>query len=162
MAKRDVGMAGSSGYDSEFYTTDANGAVKPVARTMRLQGMDPKKRIADSEAQTRRVMGRGAAGLPMTDKDKARMKAVGGSQSFFGRNVPDYYEESDLVDSIVEDDNNKRDKAFYRGQDQQEAIQTQRTKFAAQQKYGDNSFKPYQSVMPTLSKQIMKENAKRK
>lgn len=144
MAKRpDVGMAGSSGYDSEFYTTNSNGAVKPVARTMKLQGMDPKQRIADSNKQRDRVMGRGAAGLPMTDKDKARMKAVGGSQSWFGRNVPDYYEESDLVDSIVEDDNKKRDAAFYRGQTQKETIRTQGQKFAAQQKYGDNSFKSY-------------------
>jgi len=32
----------------------------------------------------------------------------------------------------------------------------------ASKKSGDNSFKPYQSVLPTLSKQIMKENGKRK
>lgn len=78
MPKRDVGMAGSSGYDSEFYTRNFEGNVVPNKRTMRLQGMDPKRQIADSQKQERRVQGRAEAGLPMTDRDKARMKAVGG------------------------------------------------------------------------------------
>lgn len=155
-------MAGSSGYDSEFYTTDSNGAVKRNERTMRLQGMDPEKRIADSNAQVRRVSGRGAAGLPLSDRDKARMKAVGGSQSFFGRNVPDYYEESDLQDSIVEDDNKKRDAAFYRGQDQAEAIRKQKTQFAAQQKYGDNSFAKSAPLTKAMVAEYNKKNKGKK
>jgi len=161
MAKKpDVGMAGSSGYDSEFYTTNSNGAVKPVARTMKLQGMDPKQRIADSNKQRDRVMGRGAAGLPMSDRDKARMKAVGGSQSWFGRDVPDYYEESDLVDSIVADDVKKRDAAFYRGQDQKEAMRTQGQKFAAQQKFGDNSFKQTAPITKAMMADYKKKGGK--
>ena len=74
--KKDVGMAGSSGYDSEFYTRDNRDVLQPNMRTMKLQGMDPQTRMDDSRTQEQRVRGRARVGLPMTDKDKARMKAV--------------------------------------------------------------------------------------
>jgi hypothetical protein len=163
MAKRDVGMAGSSGYDSEFYNTTRSGYVVPNTRTMALQGMDPKKQFADSRAQEKRVRARGREGLAMSDRDAARMKAVdGNTNGAFGNQGPEFYNEEDFRAKIYKDDATRRENAFKRGQEARQTIRQQDRVGAVQQKFGDNSFKPYSSVMPTLSKQIMSENAKRK
>lgn len=143
MAKRDVGMAGSSGYDSEFYTRDFKGNVVPNKRNMRLQGMDPERQIADSQKQERRVQGRAEAGLPMTDRDKARMKAVGGDAKSWGRFSPETYDETDFQDSVRKRDQDLRQKTFDRDMATQDKIAAQKKQFAAQQQYGDNSFKSY-------------------
>lgn len=164
MAKRDVGMAGSSGYDTEFYTTTASGRVVPNTKMMDKQGMNPQTRVADSLAQEKRVRSRAKVGLPMTDKDKARMQAVKGSnKGLFGAfDTPEVYSEERLRLGIAEDAMDKRDTAWKRGQEARDQIRQQARVGAVQQKFGDNSFKPYQSVTPTLSSQIRKENAKRK
>ena len=158
MAKRDVGMAGSSGYDSEFYTTDKTGRVQRNERTMKLQGMDPKKRMADSVAQEKRVNIRNANDLPMTDRDVARAKAVGGT--FLNRRSD--YDEKILQNEIGSDDVDKRQAAFDRGYSASVDVAKQKRQANIEKKFADNSFKPYQSTMPTLSKQIMNANAKRK
>ena len=143
MAKRDVGMAGSSGYRSEFYTTDKAGNVVANKRTMRLQGMDPDKQIADSEKQERRVQGRAEAGLPMTDRDRARAKAVGGDVMSWGHFRPDMYDESDFKNAVARRDFDMREEALERRAKADETIAKQKAQFTAQQKYGDNSFKSY-------------------
>lgn len=158
MAKRDVGMAGSSGYASEFYTTDKTGKVQRNERTMKLQGMDPKKRMADSVAQERRVNIRNSNDLPMTDRDKARAKAVGGT--FLNRRSD--YDEKMLQNEIGADDVDKRQAAFDRGYSASVDIAKQKRQANIERTFGDNSFKPFQSTMPTLRKQIMNANAKRK
>jgi hypothetical protein len=164
MAKRDVGMAGSSGYNSEFYTTTPSGRVVPNKRTMDLQGMNPRTRIADSRAAEERVRARGRVGLPMTDRDKARMTAVGGStKGLFGTvDTPEVYSEDRLRLKIAQDDQQNRSDAFQLGADARQTIRQQSRLGAVQQKFGDNSFKPYSPTMPTLSKQINNANAKRK
>lgn len=158
MAKRDTGMAGSSGYDSEFYTTDKTGRVQRNERTMKLQGMDPKKRIADSVAQEKRVTSRGMAGVPMSDRDKARMKAVGGVDAYGDQN----YFEDDLKKNIAVEDDARRQQAFDRGIKTRMEIAAQTVQGDVKKKFGDNSFKPFTQNVPTLSKQIMAENSKKK
>lgn len=158
MAKRDTGMAGSSGYSSEFFTTDKTGRVQRNERTMKLQGMDPKKRMADSVAQERRVNTRNANDLPMTDRDKARAKAVDGDFATLSGS----YQEKSLQNEIGADDYDKRKAALDRGYSASVDIAKQKRQAGIEKKYGDNSFKPYASNSPTLSKQIMAENAKKK
>lgn len=165
MAKRDVGMAGSSGYDSEFYTTNKSGEVVRNERTMKLQGMDPLKRHRDSVKQVMAVNARVDADMPMTDRDKARAKAVGGrfkiSESA-SNNGDGPYNENDLQMGIMGDTYNKRESAANRAYTASVDMAKQKQQAGITKQYGDNSFKPYKSVMPTLTKQIMKENAKRK
>ncbi len=159
MAKRpDVGMAGSSGYDSEFYTRNFEGNVVPNKRTMRLQGMDPKRQIEDSVKQERRVQGRAAAGLPMTDRDKARMKAVGGDVKSWGRFSPETYDETDFQDSVRQRDEDLRQKTFDRDMATQDKIADQKRKFAAQQQYGDNSFKQAAPLTKAMMAEYKKKN----
>jgi hypothetical protein len=158
MAKRDTGMAGSSGYDSEFYSTDKTGKVQRNERTMKLQGMDPKKRIADSDAQVKRVTSRGMQGLPMSDRDKARMKAVGGVDVYGDQN----YFEDELQNKIFKEDDERRQRAFDRGITTNMEIAQQKRQGEVKKQFGDNSFKPFTQNVPTLSKQIMAENSKKK
>lgn len=165
MAKRDVGMAGSSGYDSEFYTTNKDGEVVRNERTMKLQGMDPLKRHRDSVKQVMAVNARVDADMPMTDRDKARAKAVGGrfkiSESA-SNNGDGPYNENDLQMGIMGDTYNKRESTANRAYAASVDMAKQKQQAGITKQYGDNSFKPYKSVMPTLTKQIMKENGKRK
>jgi hypothetical protein len=138
MAKRpDVGMAGSSGYDSEFYTTDKTGKAQRNERTMKLQGMDPKKRTADSMAQEIRVNTRNRNDIPMTDRDKARMKAVGGEYGYGNGG----YDEKVFQNSIGGDDFDKREAAVARGYSARVDIDKQKRQASVMQKFGDNSFK---------------------
>jgi hypothetical protein len=159
MAKRpDVGMAGSSGYDSEFYTTDYSGKVQPNKRAMKLQGMDPKKRIADSQKQEQRVQARAEAGLPMTDRDKARAKAVGGDAMSWGRFSPETYDETTLQTNIASRDEDLRQKAYDRGNETLDTIARQKKQFATQQRYGDNSFKQSAPLTKAMVAAYKKKN----
>ena len=165
MAKRDVGMAGSSGYDSEFYTTDKTGNVQRNERTMKLQGMDPLKRHRDSAKQVMAVNARIDADMPMTDRDKARAKAVGGRFKITktaSNNGDGRYNENDLQNEIISDTVRKREMAADRAYAAKVDMAKQRQQSNVTKQFGDNSFKPYSSTMPTLSKQIMNANAKRK
>lgn len=165
MAKRDVGMAGSSGYDTEFYTTDKAGNVQRNERTMKLQGMDPLKRHRDSVKQVMAVNARVDADMPMTDRDKARAQAVGGRFKITktaSNNGDGRYNENDLQNEIMGDTVRKREMATNRAYEAKVDMAKQRQQANVTKQYGDNSFKPYSSVMPTLSNQIRKENAKRK
>jgi hypothetical protein len=156
MAKRDTGMAGSSGYDSEFYTTDKSGKAQRNERTMKLQGMDPKKRMADSVKQEKRMDALDYNEMPKSDRDMARAKAVG-----MLRNNGNY-DEGKLQNSIIEDDANKRYNAVDRGYSASVDIAKQKRQGEVKKQFGDNSFKPFTQNVPTLSKQIMTENAKKK
>ena len=151
-------MAGSSGYDSEFYTTDKTGKVQRNPRTMKLQGMDPKKRIADSSTNEKRINERQREDFFMSDRDKARMKAVKGDE---GAGTGGYNED-EFQTSVVNDDLNKRRNAFDRGYSASVDMQKQKRQGELNKKFPDNSFKPFTTNVPTLSKQIMAENAKKK
>jgi hypothetical protein len=156
--KRDVGMAGSSGYDSEFYTTDMQGNPVRNDRTMRLQGMDPMKRIADSQRQESRMETMMDNGVPVSTRDRARALATRASMN----EKRGTYSESKLQDTIERDDNKRIDSAIKRGEQQAETIATQARKAYVKKQVGDNSFKPFTKTAPTLSKQIMAANAKKK
>ena len=160
MAKKpDVGMAGSSGYDSEFYNTTRSGGVVPNTRTMALQGMDPKKQMADSREQEKRVRARGREGLAMSDRDAARMKAVGGNTNgAFGNQGPEFYNEEDFRAKVYTDDVTRRENAYKRGAEARQTIRKQERVGAVQQKFGDNSFK---SAAP-MTKAMMAEYNKKK
>jgi hypothetical protein len=156
--KRDVGMAGSSGYDSEFYTTDMQGNPVRNDRTMRLQGMDPMKRIADSQRQESRMESMMDNGVPVSTRDRARALATRASMN----EKRGTYSEGKFQDMIERDDNKRIDSAIKRGEQQDEAIASQARKAYVKKQVGDNSFKPFTKTAPTLSKQIMAANAKKK
>jgi hypothetical protein len=154
--KRDVGMAGSSGYDSEFYTTDKTGKVQRNERTMKLQGMDPKKRMADSVAQEKRVNVRNANDLPMTDRDNARAKAVDGT--FLNRRSD--YDEKMLQNQIGADDVDKRQAAFDRGYSASVDVAKQKRQGDVMKKFGDNSFNSFKQSSP-MTKAMMADYKKK-
>lgn len=156
MAKRDVGMAGSSGYNSEFYSTDKTGKVQRNERTMKLQGMDPKKRMSDSVAQEKRINVRNFNDLPMTDRDKARAKAVDGT--FFNRRSD--YDEKILQNEIGADDVDKRQSALDRGYSANVDIAKQKRQADVTKKYGDNSFNSFKSAAP-ITKAMMADYKKK-
>ena len=159
MAKKpDVGMAGSSGYDSEFYTTNSVGQVMPNARTMKLQGMDPRARTEASKKQEARVRGRAEVGLGMTDRDKARMKAVGGDNRSYGRVDNENYDESDFQDALLYTDEDRRERAVNRGAKADELIRKQRAQYNASQKFGDNSFKQTAPITKAMMADYKKKN----
>jgi hypothetical protein len=159
MAKKpDVGMAGSSGYKSEFYNTNSVGQVMPNARTMKLQGMNPRARTEASQKQEARVRGRAEAGLGMSDRDKARMKAVGGDNLSYGRVDNENYDESDFQDAIRYDDEDKRERAASRGEAVDTLIRNQRAKYNASQKFGDNSFKSAAPMTKAMMADYKKKN----
>jgi hypothetical protein len=163
--KKDVGMAGSSGYDSEFYTTDKKGIVERNDRMMQLQGMDPLKRHRDSVKQVMAVNARVDADMPMTDRDKARAKAVGGRfkvTETASNNGDGRYNENDLQNEIIGDTVRKRDIALDRRKSADVDIAKQKQQASVTKKYGDNSFKPFTQNVPTLSSQIRAANAKKK
>lgn len=158
--KRDVGMAGSSSYGSEFYTTDKDGIVVPNARTMRLQGMDPKRMISDSQKQEQRVRGRAEVGLPMTDRDRARAKALKADVTSFGRFDPTGYDESDFQSNVANVDEKRRENTYDRSMAANEQIAKQKAQFAAQQKYGDNTFKSAAPITKAMMASYKKKGGK--
>jgi len=159
MAKKpDVGMAGSSSYGSEFYTTDKSGMVVPNQRTMRLQGMDPKRMVSDSQKQEQRVRGRAEVGLPMTDRDKARAKALKADVTSFGRFDPTGYDESDFQDNVMNVDEKRRENTYERSLAVNEKIAKQKAQFSAQQKFGDNSFKSAAPITKAMMADYKKKN----
>jgi hypothetical protein len=99
----------------------------------------------------------------MTDKDKARMKAVGAdTEGIFGSNSPELYSEEKLRGEIYNDNVDKREKAYVRNEAARQTMRQQKRQGDAMNKFGDNSFKPFTTTAPTLSKQIMAANAKKK
>lgn len=159
MAKRkDVGMAGSSGYDTEFYSTDMQGNPVRNERTMRLQGMDPQKRIADSQTQESRMEMMMDNKVPVTTRDRARALATRASMN----EKRGTYSESKFQDMVERDANKRVDLAMDRGEKQNETIARQARQAYVKKQVGDNSFKPFTKTAPTLSKQIMAANAKKK
>jgi hypothetical protein len=156
--KKDVGMAGSSGYDTEFYTTDIKGNPVRNERTMRLQGMDPQKRMADSQKQESRMETMMDNGVPVSTRDRARALATRASMN----EKRGTYSESKLQDSIERDNNKRVDLAMTRSEKQDETMNRQARQSYVKKQVGDNSFKPFTKTAPALSKQIMAANAKKK
>jgi hypothetical protein len=155
MAKKpDVGMAGSSGYDSEFYTTDKTGKAQRNERTMKLQGMDPKKRLADSVRQEKRMDALDYNEMPTTDRDMARAKAVGRLRNNGN------YDESKLQNSIIEDDANKRYNAVERNYSATVDMAKQKRQGEVMKKFGDNSFNSFKSAAP-MTKAMMADYKKK-
>lgn len=156
--KRDVGMAGSSDYPTEYYTTDANGNLTRNERTMRLQGKDPNKRLSDSERQENRMEMMMDNGVLPSKRDRARALAVGASMN----ERRGYYSESKYQDAIKRADNKYQDISYDRGQRQADIIEQQKRQYAVRRAVGKNDFmSPNARTTPTLSKQIRASNKKK-
>lgn len=164
MAKRpDVGMAGSSGYDSEFYTTNKSGQVVRNERTMKLQGMDPLKRHRDSVKQVMAVNARVDADMPMTDRDKARAKAVGGRfkiSETASNNGDGPYNENDLQMGIMGDTYNKREAAASRAYSASVDMAKQKRQADVTKRFGDNSFKQSSPMTKAMMADYKKKGGK--
>ena len=156
--KRDVGMAGSSGYDTEFYTTDAQGNPVRNQRTMRLQGMDPVKRLKDSARQEERMEMMMDNGVLPSKRDRARAIAVGASMN----ERRGTYSEGKYQDAIERADSKRQDIAMDRGERQNEIIAQQARQNYVRQQVGKNEFAPTKSSGSTLSKRIYAANKKKK
>ena len=157
--KRDVGMAGSSDYATEYYTTDAQGNPVRNARTMRLQGMDPVKRINDSRRQEERMTMMLDNGVLPSMRDRARAKAVGASMN----ERRGFYSESKYQDALERADSKRQDIAMDRGERQNDIIEQQARQHYVRQQVGKNDFNsPNARTTPTLSKRIQAANKKKK
>ena len=86
MAKRDVGTPGLSGYDSEMYKPIRNRSGRLVTivenkKNMALQGVDPKRQIADSYVEQGKIddvmSGRNPAQKTLTERQQARAMTLG-------------------------------------------------------------------------------------
>jgi hypothetical protein len=158
--KRDVGMAGSSDYATEYYSTDAQGNPVRNARTMRLQGMDPVKRIKDSQRQEERMEMMMDNGVLPSKRDRTRAIAVGASMN----ERRGYYSEGKYQDAIERADNKRQDIAIDRGERQNDIIAQQARQRYARQQVGKNDFaaSPNARTTPTLSKMVKAGNKKKK
>lgn len=156
--KRDVGMAGSSDYATEYYTTDTQGNPVRNTRTMRLQGMDPVKRIADSQRQEERMEMMMDNGVRPSIRDRARALAVGASMN----ERRGYYSEGKYQDALERADSKKQDIAMDRGERQNAIIEQQARQHYVRQQVGKNEFAPAKRATSTLSKRIHTANAKSK
>jgi hypothetical protein len=156
--KRDVGMAGSSGYETEYYTTDTQGNPVRNARTMRLQGMDPVKRIADSRRQEERMEMMMDNDVRPSTRDRARALAVGASMN----ERRGYYSEGKLQDAIERYDSKLQGKAMDRGERQNAIMEQQARQAYVKRQVGKNDFAPTKSGGSTLSKRIYAANKKKK
>jgi len=116
------------------------------------------KRIADSQRQESRMEAMMDNGVPVSTRDRARALATRASMN----EKRGTYSEGKLQDMIERDDNKRIDSTIKRGEQQDETIATQARKSYVKKQVGDNSFKPFTKTAPTLSKQIMAENAKKK
>jgi len=158
--KRDVGMAGSSDYATEYYTTDEKGNPVRNERTSRLQGMDPKKRIADSKLQEARMRLMMDNKVLPSKRDRARSLAVGAHMN----ERRGTYSEGDFQDAVERDWMKRRGTAMDRGQLQKDIINQQKRQYNVRQLVGKNDFaaSPNTRTTPTLSKQIQASNKKKK
>lgn len=157
--KRDVGMAGSSDYATEYYTTDKNGNPVRNERTMRLQGMDPKKRIADSKVQEARMRLMMDSNVLPSKRDRARALAVGAHMN----ERRGTYSEGDFQDAVGMGDFKRREKSMDRGQRQKAIINQQSRQYNVRQLIGKNDFAPSVNAKttPTLSKMVQSGNKKK-
>ena len=156
--KRDVGMAGSSDYATEYYTTDTQGNPVRNDRTMRLQGMDPVKRIKDSQRQEQRMEMMFDENMLPSKRDSARAKAVGASMN----PRRGYYSEGKYQDAIERADGKRLDTAMKRGELQNDIITQQARQAYVRSQVGKNDFNTNSRTTPTLSKRIQAANKKKK
>jgi hypothetical protein len=157
--KRDVGMAGSSDYATEYYTTDTQGNPVRNERTMRLQGMDPQKRISDSQRQEQRMEMMFDENMLPSKRDAMRAKAVGASMN----PRRGYYSEGKYQDALERADNKRQDTAMKRGELQNDIISQQARQAYVRSQVGKNDFNsPNSRTTPTLSKRIQAANKKKK
>lgn len=156
--KRDVGMAGSSGYDTEFYTTDTVGNPVPNLRTMRLQGMNPNKRLADSRRQEERMEAMMDAGVQPSKRDRVRAYALRASMN----ERRGTYNENKFQDQVEREDTKRQFKAMDRGERQDEIIAQQARQAYVRSQVGKNDFNsPNARTTPTLSKMVKAGNKKK-